>query len=103
MALLKAVAVGILTYLGMVLVLLFAPVIAILRLWIALCVLASIFMFFFWLLITHSSHTLYSSLYMLAWGAPPFVAATVLGYFGGYLKARQAAPLGTFNRNTPFR
>jgi hypothetical protein len=102
MNMLKALAVGIVAYLGMVLAVLFVPVIAILGLWIGLCVLASIFLFVLWL-VTHDAHTLAMAGAMLAWGAPPFVAATVLGYFGGQLRARRSAPMVTLNKDASFR
>jgi hypothetical protein len=100
---LKALSVAVLTYIGIVLAVILAPVVFLLFLWTGFCVLAAVFMLFFWLLITHSVHTLYMSLYLLALGAPAFLAAGVLGYYHGQRRARQRVPLVTLGHDAPFQ
>jgi hypothetical protein len=100
---LKAPGIGLLTYLAMVLAVVLFPILVILSLWIGLCAFSAIFLFFFWLLVTHNPHTLYSALYMLAWGAPPCIAFSVLGFYYGHLRARRRAPLLTLRHDATFR
>jgi hypothetical protein len=100
---LKALAVGLAAYLSMVLAVVLFPVLVLLALWIGLCVFSAIFLFFFWLLFTHNPHTLYSSLYMLTWGALPFLGLSVLGFYYGQLRARRRAPMVTLRQDAPFR
>jgi hypothetical protein len=101
MSLLKALGLGIAVYLGGVLAVLLIPVFVILCLWSGLCVAASILLFAFWLLVTHSPHTLALSAAMLAWGAPPCLAAFLLGYYGGRFRVRRNAI--TLSPDAPFR
>jgi hypothetical protein len=103
MGILKALAIGTAVYLGGVLGVLLIPIVGILGLWTGLCILASIFLFFFWLFVTHSPHTLTMALYMLVWGAPPCLGAALLGHFGGRLRARRKAPTMTLRQDAPFR
>ena len=98
----KALGVGLLTYLGMVLAVVLFPVLVLLALWIGLCAFSAVFLFFFWLLVTHNPHTLHSSLYMLAWGAPPCVGFSVLGFYYGQLRDRRGAPMVTVRQDVPF-
>lgn len=100
---LKALSVAVLAYIGIVLAVISVPVVFLLFLWTGLCVLAAVFMFFFWLMITHSAHTLYMSLYLLALGAPAFLAAGVLGYYQGQRRARQRVRQVTLGHDAPFR
>ena len=103
MNVLKAFAIGLVVYVGMVLSVVVLPVLLLLCLWTGLCIFVSIFLFFFWLLITHDAHTLYSSLYMLAYGALPCLGSSVLGYYYGKLRNRRSAPLLTLRQGAPFR
>jgi hypothetical protein len=91
MTFLKALGIGLATYLGMVLAVTLFPVLVLLALWIGLCAFSAIFLFFFWLLATHNPHTLHSSLYMLAWGVPPCMAFSVLGFYYGQLRSPEGA------------
>jgi hypothetical protein len=99
---LKALGIGLATYLGMVLAVILVPVLVLLALWMGLCAFSAIFLFFFWLLVTHNPHTLHSSLYMLAWGAPPCMGFSVLGFYYGQLRARRKAPILTLRQDVPF-
>jgi len=103
MNVLKALAIGLVVYVGMVLSVVVLPVLLILCLWTGLCAFAAVFLFFFWLFVTHNPHTLYSSLYMLAYGAPPFLGSSVLGYYYGKLRNRRSAPLLALRQDVPFR
>jgi hypothetical protein len=87
----------------MVLALILSPLVFLLFLWTGLCMFAAIFMFFFWLLITHSAHTLFMSLYLFALGAPAYLLAGVLGYYLGQLRARRTAPMVPLRQDVPFR
>jgi hypothetical protein len=40
--------------------------------------------------ISHQPSTLHAALYLLLWGAPPFVLAGIAGHFQSQLKARRA-------------
>jgi hypothetical protein len=91
MNLLRALGIGVATYLGMVMAVVIFPTLFFVALWIGVCALAAIFLFVFWLLVTHDPHTLYSSLYMLAYGALPCIAASVLSFYYGQLRARRKA------------
>jgi hypothetical protein len=99
---LKALGVSALAYVGIFLAVVLSPVVILLCIWTGLCLFAAVFMFFFWLLFTHNPQTLYSSLYLLAWGAPPCLAAGVLGYYRGQLRARRSASLVTLRQDAPF-
>ena len=103
MNLLKAVCIGLAVYLSMVLSVVLIPVLFVLCFWIGACALMAVFLFFFWLLVTHDPHTLYSSLYMLAYGAAPTVPASVLGFYYGKLRNRRSAPLLTLRQDAPFQ
>lgn len=102
MGFLKAIGIGIAVYLGGVLAVLLIPVLVVLCLWGGVCVAASIFLLILWL-VTHNAHTLAMSEAMLAWGAPPFVGAFLLGYYGGRLRARRHALKLTLSQDAPFR
>jgi hypothetical protein len=99
----SALGIGLLTYLGMVLAVVLFPALVLLALWIGLCAFSAIFLFFFWLLVTHNPHTLHSALYMLAWGAPPCMGFSVLGFYYGQLRARRKVPLLTLQQDATFR
>ena len=103
MNVLKAVAIGLVIYFGMVLSVVVLPVLLILCLWTGLCAFAAVFLFFFWLFVTHNPHTLYSSLYMLAYGAPPCLGSSLLGFYYGKLRNCWSAPLLTLRRDRTFR
>jgi hypothetical protein len=102
MNLLRALGIGVATYLGMVMAVVIFPTLFFVALWIGVCALAAIFLFVFWLLVTHDPHTLYSSLYMLAYGALPCIAASVLSFYYGQLRARRKAPVMTVRQDAPF-
>ncbi len=102
MNVLKGLCIGLAVYLGMVLSVVLLPVLFVLCFWIGACALIAVFLFFFWLFFTHDPHTLYSSLYMLAYGAVPMIAASVLGFYYGQLRGRRNAPLVMRRRDAPF-
>lgn len=103
MNVLKALGIGLAVYLGMVLSLVLLPVLFLLCLWTGLCMFAAILLFFFWLFFTHDSHTLHSSLYMLAYGAVPCLAASVLGFYYGKLRGRRRGAMVTLRHDLPFQ
>lgn len=76
--LLKALAVGALTYFLIFLALIISPLIFLLAAWAGLSLLLAAFMFFFWLLITHRPTELEDTLILLVWGVPPFLLLIVL-------------------------
>jgi hypothetical protein len=100
---LKALAIGLVVYVGMVLSVVVLPVLLLLCLWTGLCAFAAVFLFFFWLFVTHNPHTLYSSLYMVAYGVPPCLGSSLLGFYYGKLRNRRSAPLLTLRQDAPFR
>jgi uncharacterized membrane protein YphA (DoxX/SURF4 family) len=102
MNVLKALAVGLVVYVGMVLSVVVLPFLLLLCLWTGLCALAAAFLLFFWFFVTHTPHTLYSSLYMLAYGALPCLGSS-LGFYYGKLRNRRSAPLLTLRQDAPFR
>jgi len=102
MNLLRALGIGVATYLGMVAAVVVFPTLFLVALWIGVCALAAIFLFVFWLLVTHDPHTLYSSLYMLAYGALPCIAVSVLSFYYGQLRGRRKAPVMTVRQDAPF-
>jgi hypothetical protein len=103
MGLLRALGRVSLAYFVILVALVLMPLLLLFFLWTALCVFSSLFLFAFWLFFTHQPHTLYSALYMAAWGLPPCLAASVLGYYADRLRARQEAPLVTLNGGVPFQ
>jgi hypothetical protein len=100
---LKALAIGLVVYVGMVLSVVVLPVLLLLCLWTGLCAFAAVFLFFFWLFVTHNLHTLYSSLYMLAYGALPCLGSSLLGFYYGKLRNHRSAPLLTLRQDAPFQ
>jgi hypothetical protein len=103
MDILKALGIGAAVYIGMVLSVVLLPVLFLLFFWIGACAFSATFLFFFWLLITHNPHTLYSSLYMLAWGTVPMMPASLLGFYCGKLGGRRRVPMVTLRQDVPFR
>jgi hypothetical protein len=102
MSFLKALCIGLAVYLGMVLSVVLLPVVFLLCLWTGACALIAVFLFFFWLFFTHDPHTLHSSIYMLAYGAVPCLAASVLGFYSGKLRNRRRLPMVTLDQDVPF-
>jgi hypothetical protein len=102
MNVLKAVCIGLAVYFGMVLSVVLLPVVFVLCFWIGACALMAVFLFFFWLFFTHDPHTLYSSLYLLAYGAVPIIPASMLGFYSGKLRGRRRLPMVTLRQDAPF-
>ena len=100
---LKALAIGLVVYVGMVLSVVVLPVLLLLCLWTGLCAYAAVGFFLFWLLLTPNPHTRYSSLYMVAYGAPPCLGSSLLGFYYGRLRNRRSVPLVTLRQDAPFR
>jgi hypothetical protein len=90
MGFLKAGAAGLLAYLGIVVALLLTPVLFLLMAAVGICILGAAFFFLLWMTFSHQPSTLHAALYLLLWGAPPFVLAGIAGHFQGQLKARHA-------------
>jgi len=91
---LKAVVVGVVSYLGIFVVALLTPVLFLLMAWTGICLGLAVLFFFFWLLISHQPGVLHASFCLLLWGCPPCLAASIVGYFQGVSKARQKARAG---------
>jgi len=89
MNLLRALAVGVRTYLLIFLAMIVSPLIFLLMAWSGLCLLGAAFLFFFWLFITHRPTELNGVLMLLVSGAPPFLLASALGYFRGLRQTRR--------------
>ena len=88
---LKAVVVGVVSYLGIFVVALLTPVLFLLMAWTGICLSLAVLFFIFWLLVSHQPGVLHASLYLLLWGCPPCLAASIVGYFHGISKAPKAA------------
>jgi hypothetical protein len=86
----KAGVAGLLAYLGIVVALILTPVLFLLMAGVGVCILGAAFFFLLWMTISHQPSTLHAALYLLVWGAPPFVLAGIAGHFQGQLKARRA-------------
>jgi hypothetical protein len=100
---LKALAIGLVVYVGMVLSVVVLPVlIATLPLDqpLRVCSRLSVLLL---AVVTHNLHTLYSSLYMLAYGALPCLGSSLLGFYYGKLRNRRSAPLLTLRQDAPFQ
>lgn len=102
MHLLRALAAGVLTYLALFLALIIWPLIFLLAAWAGVCLLGAVFMFFFWLVITHRPTELNDALMLLVWGAPPVLLASVLGHYWGLLRARRQQT-ASLRHAAPFR
>ena len=86
----KAAAAGLLVYLGIFVALILTPVLFLLMAGVGICILGAAFFFLLWMTFSHHPSTLHAALYLLLWGAPPFVLAGIAGHFQGQLKARRA-------------
>jgi hypothetical protein len=90
MGLLKAAAASLLAYLGIFVALILTPVLFLLLAGVGVCILGAAFFFLLWMTFSHQPSTLHAALYLLLWGAPPFVLAGIVGHFQNQLKARRA-------------
>jgi len=102
MHLLRALAVGVRTYLLIFLALIISPLMFLLAVWTGLCLLGAALMFFFWLLITHRPTELSAALMLLVWGAPPVLLASVLGSCWGLVRERRQRAV-SLRQDAPFR
>jgi hypothetical protein len=103
MGVLIAIAAAVVAYICVLLAVILTPILILLCLWTGLCIFAAVFMFLFWLLVTHQTHTLYSAVFMATWGFPPMLLASLVGYYGEQIRARRKAPLLTLHGDAPFR
>jgi hypothetical protein len=86
----KGAAAGLLAYLGMFVALILTPILFLLMAGVGICILGAAFFFLLWMTISHQPSTLHAALYLLLWGAPPFVLAGIAGHFKSQLKAWHA-------------
>jgi hypothetical protein len=100
---LKALGASVSIYIGVILAVILMLLVFLLFIWAGLSMFVGVFMFFFWLLITHNAHTLDMGFSIFTWGAPPFLAVGALGYCRGQLRARRNTVMVTAHRDTPFQ
>jgi hypothetical protein len=102
MGVLKAAAIGLLAYLGIVVALILTPVLFLLMAAVGSCIFGAAFFFLLWMTVSHQPSTLHAAFYLLLWGAPAFVLAAIAGHFQGQLKARRAMRRAALSGDVPF-